>query len=284
LNPASSRTQYQLKLPCTICKKIFYSEELLNQHYHFIHEEDMIKTVTSQNSCNTYCGQRLPVDINGVSKYTNSKVLLKNKCVMDDLIDCKKQLHDTNSSTEHQILDQCKRERTEKIFKCGEGCTLNNRRLPTADESFDKHLTTSDLFQNYDRKDTCTKPYKCDICGKGFSQNGNLQTHIRTHTADKPYKCDRCGKGFSVNSNLQKHIRTHTGDKPYKCDICGKGFSQNGDLQTHIRTHTGDKPYKCDICGKGFSQNGDLQKHIRTHTAVKEIRNLNPQDIRSCEL
>jgi KRAB domain-containing zinc finger protein len=225
----------------------------------------MIKTVTSQNSCNAYCGQRLPNQINGVNKYTNSKVLLKNKCTMDDLIECRKQSHDTNTSTEHQILNQCKGERTEKLFKCGEGYTLNNRRLPTGDELqpidvFGKHLTTNN------------KPYKCDVCGKGFSQNGDLQRHIRTHTGDKPYKCDICGKGFSNSSNLQNHIRTHTGDKPYKCDICGKGFSQNGDLQTHIRTHTGDKPYKCDICGKGFSQNGDLQKHIRTHTGDKPYK------------
>jgi hypothetical protein len=71
---------------------------------------------------------------------------------MDDLIDCKKQLHDTNSSTEHQILDQCKTKRTDFFLKCGERYTLNSRRLPTGDElqSFDvfgKHLTTSDLFQ-----------------------------------------------------------------------------------------------------------------------------------------
>ena len=73
---------------------------------------------------------------------------------MDDLIDCKKESHDTNtcSFTEQQILDQCKTNRTENVFKCGEGSTLNNR-SHTGEElqSFDifgKHLTTSDLFQN----------------------------------------------------------------------------------------------------------------------------------------
>ena len=58
-----------------------------------------------------------------------------------------------------------------------------------------------------------------DICGKGFSENGTVQTHIRIHTGDQPYKCDICGKGFSDGRNLQSHIRTHTGDKPYKRDI-----------------------------------------------------------------
>ena len=169
---------------------------------------------------------------------------------MDDLIDCKKQSLDTNNFTEHQILDQCKRERTENFFKYGEGYALDNRRLPTGDElqSFDifgKGVSTSDLFQNYDRKDTCDKPYQCDICGKVFSQNSSLRNHIRTHTGDKHYECDICGKGFSQNGSLQRHIRIHTGDKPYKCDVCGKGFSQNGNLQTHIKTHTkctSDKP------------------------------------------
>jgi uncharacterized Zn-finger protein len=56
---------------------------------------------------------------------------------------------------------------------------------------------------------------------------------------DKPYKCDVCGKGFSENCSLQRHIRIYTGDKPYNCDICGKAFSENCNLQRHIRKHTG---------------------------------------------
>jgi KRAB domain-containing zinc finger protein len=48
---------------------------------------------------------------------------------------------------------------------------------------------------------------------------------------------DICGKGFSQNGNLQKHIRTHTGDKHYKCDVCGNVFSQNSNLQTLYHIH-----------------------------------------------
>jgi hypothetical protein len=48
--------------------------------------------------------------------------------IMDDLIDCKKQSHDTDSFTEHQILNQCKTKGTENFFKCGEGSILNNSR------------------------------------------------------------------------------------------------------------------------------------------------------------
>jgi len=61
-----------------------------------------------------------------------------------------------------------------------------------------------------------------------LSLNHHLQKQIRTHTGDKAYKCDVCGKVFSQNSNLQNHIRihVHTGDKPYKkCDVCGKASS-----------------------------------------------------------
>jgi uncharacterized Zn-finger protein len=49
----------------------------------------------------------------------------------------------------------------------------------------------------------------------------------------KAFLCDFCGKVFSENGNLQTHMIIHTGVTPYKCDICGKRFSENGSLQSH---------------------------------------------------
>jgi hypothetical protein len=214
---------------------------------------------------------------------------------MDDLIDCKKQ--------SHQILDQCKTKITENFFKCCEGYALNNRRSAPGCElqSFDvfgEHLTTSDLFQNYDRKDTCDKHYKCDICdevrvltyritlehilvinlinvicGKGFSKNSNFQNHIRSHTCDKPYKCDiymvECLVRIPSYRHTLKHILViNLINVMYVVKDLIRILTYRNTLEHILVINLMNVMYVV----KGFNQNSHLQKHIIIHTGDKPYK------------
>ena len=57
------------------------------------------------------------------------------------------------------------------------------------------------------------------------------------HEAQKNYKCDSCGKSFTESGYLKKHNKTvHEGQRNYKCDSCRKFFTQSSNLNLHIET------------------------------------------------
>ena len=60
-------------------------------------------------------------------------------------------------------------------------------------------------------------------------------THSHIHEGNKDYKCDSCGKSFSEAGSLKTHLSTiHEDHKDHKCESCGKLFSQAGHLQRHL--------------------------------------------------
>ncbi|XP_014882965.1 oocyte zinc finger protein XlCOF8.4-like, partial [Poecilia latipinna] len=117
-------------------------------------------------------------------------------------------------------------------------------------ESKDQEGSSSSESESQSDIGTKKKSYKCDICGRCYTQRWKLKNHYKTHTGERPFSCETCGKSFCRISDLKVHKKIHTGERPFSCELCRKTFSRNRDLNDHKRIHTGERPFSCESCKK----------------------------------
>ena len=117
--------------------------------------------------------------------------------------------------------------------------------------------------------------FRCEKCGKGFTQKCSLELHIGSiHEAtNMPFQCNKCNIKFprkNGKNSLSYHIAlTH---QELTCNICFISFPTNFDLQEHIKAHDGKEPFNCNICNTKIITHQDLMKHASTvHVGVGNI-------------
>ena len=75
----------------------------------------------------------------------------------------------------------------------------------------------------------------CSQCQVTFATMSGLNYHVRhVHHELARYRCETCGKAFSNPSNYHDHVATHTGVKRNVCPVCRAHFTFKNNLKRHI--------------------------------------------------
>ena len=144
--------------------------------------------------------------------------------------------------------------------------------------------------------------FECHACKQNFPTRQNLSIHMTCHSDQRPnLPCLECGKLFSSQHILQSHIRYMHRFATTKCDICSGVFKVTT-IRGHLKTHAQkDIPnIVCEICFRKCKTR-NLKKHMKSHefqnlkcdqceyrctenvTLLSHIRSHKKDPIQSCE-
>ncbi|KAJ6833830.1 zinc finger protein NUTCRACKER-like [Iris pallida] len=133
-----------------------------------------------------------------------------------------------------------------------------------------------------------TNRFLCEICGKGFQRDQNLQLHRRGHNLPwklrqrsgkeprkRVYVCPEKGcvhhnpsRALGDLTGIKKHFFRKHGEKKWKCDRCSKKYAVQADWKAHSKT-CGTREYRCD-CGTVFSRRDSFITHRAFCDALAE--------------
>lgn len=124
-----------------------------------------------------------------------------------------------------------------------------------------------------------TNRFLCEVCGKGFQRDQNLQLHRRGHNLPwklkqregqeikkRVYVCPEVtcvhhdpSRALGDLTGIKKHFSRKHGEKKWKCEKCSKRYAVQSDWKAHQKV-CGTREYRCD-CGTLFSRRDSFVTH-----------------------
>ena len=217
---------------CNICHFAFASEIILERHFAAKHRA---KNVNSENS----------LSLHEVRKASQNIAILPKE---------PKNSNEKSDELNRRIMTES---RFAGLKPVRPGKNLSTEIMISSITYSKGDKTTNEVHEGH-------KEYICQHCGKHFSLNGNLKTHLLNVHKVIFHKCDYCDNRF-VPSELEAHVKSV---HDYGCDSCGKSFSSKTILNKHMNTHTYNvhdylTKEKCEFCGKDFPSPQVRNQHIR---------------------
>jgi uncharacterized Zn-finger protein len=90
-----------------------------------------------------------------------------------------------------------------------------------------KHFARPNALLRHMKLHNNKSNFTCEHCGKICKTDKTFKRHMILHlpNEDKPFKCNVCGKGFPTRNNLNRHsVELHNSINQYICGYCGKGY------------------------------------------------------------
>lgn len=106
-------------------------------------------------------------------------------------------------------------------------------------------------------------PY--ERCGKFFSKQSRLATHLYSHTGQRPFVCPEadCRASYTRRAHLKRHHDNQHVQASVRCPECDLEFNSKYSCQSHVkRAHEDPLRIHCLYCGQTFVKKSSLHKHV----------------------